>query len=82
MSVLEFLVACAAVFTILWVCWTAYADANPAKTVEQESAENRGRVAFTAQHQPGLSIGDWSDEETVDPAYDAIEAIRPQIARQ
>jgi hypothetical protein len=36
-------------------------------------------VAYSAQHNPGVSVGDWSDEQSVDPMYDAIEAIRPQL---
>lgn len=52
------------------------------KPVEQERADVVSLVAYAAQHSPGVSVGDWPDEHAVDAAYDAIEAIRPQVAGQ
>jgi hypothetical protein len=48
-------------------------------TTEQEQSGVISIVAYSAQHNPGVSVGDWSDEQSVDPMYDAIEAIRPQL---
>lgn len=47
-------------------------------TVEQE--RQGVLVGMIAQHSPGVSVGDWVDEYQIDPAYDALEAIRSQVS--
>lgn len=47
-------------------------------TVEQE--RQGVVVGMIPQHSPGVSVGDWVDEYQIDPAYDALEAIRSQVS--
>lgn len=66
----------------MWLAWLIgkeVRERHDAKTIDQEQRQTRAVVGFIPQHSPGVSVGDWSDEAQVDPAYDALEAIRPSL---
>jgi hypothetical protein len=69
----------AAAMWLAWLIGKEVRERHDAKTIDQEQAGVISMVKYTAQHNPSISVGDWNDEYTVDPGYDAIEAIRPQV---
>jgi hypothetical protein len=70
-------VAVASIALLIVIIKRAREYAKPRQiTVEAQQVESRARVLYLPQHNPGVSVGEWTDEHAVDPAYDAIEAIR------